>query len=268
MTPLDPVATLAVTTRIAAVGVLISSLELLARPRSLSDSGLLSWSVARLRSPALGAGRLGALLDLVFATPGVYGLCAARAASALLVVALPASSGFFSAALVVATGLSLLLMLRTPYGNDGADQMTLLVLLPSTLARVLGGERAAQSALVFIGLQCLLSYVTSGLGKLRGRAWRDGTGVTGVLTTRTYGAAALARTLGRHSSLARVLSWSIILTELTFPLVLVAPAPWVPLFLAGGMAFHVANAFVMGLNSFLWAFGAAYPAIAYVAMRW
>ena len=38
-------------------------------------------------------------------------------------------------------------------------------------------------------------------------------------------------------------------------------------YLAAGLAFHTANAMVMGLNTFLWAFEATYPAIIYLLQR-
>ena len=37
-------------------------------------------------------------------------------------------------------------------------------------------------------------------------------------------------------------------------------------FLAGGLLFHVASAVLMGLNTFLWAFGATYPAVFYCSV--
>ena len=262
----DPSATLGLTERIAAIGVVIGSLELLARPRALGERGMLSWPVARLRSPALAVGRSGDLLDHFFNPPRVYALCVVRALSGILIVATPSSSVVSVCALVIAAVSSLLLMLRTSYGNDGADQMMLSVLLPAALARLVNHPQAIEYALWFIALQCCLSYLTSGIGKLRGSSWRDGSGLIGVLNTRTYGIQNMARFFERHRGLAVLLSWIIILTEVTFPIVLVVPASWIPFILAGGLGFHFANAVVMGLNAFVWAFGAAYPALAYVAL--
>jgi hypothetical protein len=262
----NPSVTLAVTERMAALGVILGSLEMLARPRALAEQGMLSWPVSRLRSPALAGGRSGALLDPLFNAPGVYALCLVRAMSGVLVLAMPSASTLSICALVVAAVTSLLLMLRTSYGNDGADQMMLIVLLPAAGARLIGDPRAIEYALWFIALQCCLSYFTSGIGKLRGQSWRDGSGIVGILTTRTYGVSSLAWFLKRHRVLAVALSWLVILTEITFPIVFVAPDSWVPFILAGGLGFHIANAFVMGLNGFVWSFGAAYPAVARLSL--
>lgn len=261
----DPSAALGLTERIAAVGALLATAELLARPRALRADGLLSWPVARLRSATLAVGPTADVLERLFATPGVYGLCAARALGAAVVILAPSGSVVSAGGLLVAALTSLLLMLRTSYGNDGADQMLLLVLVPTAVVRLIGTEQAIEYALWFIALQCCLAYVTSGLGKLGGPSWLDGTGIIGILNTKTYGMRRIARQLEQRRWLAVMLSWSVILTEVSFPLVLVAPDPWVPFMLAGGLAFHVASAVVMGLNSFVWAFGATYPAIAYLA---
>lgn len=261
----DPSVALGLTERLAAVGTALASVELLARPRALGKDGLLSWSVARLRSVTLAVGRPAHVLDQIFAPPGVHALACARALAAALVLVTPTGSAASAHGLAVCAGITLLLMLRTPYGNDGADQMLLLVLVSSALARLIGSQAVIEFALWFIALQCLLSYLTSGLAKLGGRSWRDGTGLLGVLNTRTYGGRRLAALLGRCRALPVVLSWTIILTEVLFVLVLLAPDQWIALMLAAGLAFHIGTAIVMGLNAFVWAFGATYPAIAYLA---
>lgn len=261
----DPSTALGLVERIAAVGLLLASAELLARPRTVARDGLLSWEVARLRSVHLAVGRSGALLDVFLSTPGVYALIATRAIAAALVLATPTGSDLSLVGLVGCAVTSLLLMLRTSYGNDGADQMLLLVVVSSTMVSLTGSSDAVQYALWFIALQCILSYLTSGVAKLSGRSWRDGTGLTGVLTTNTYGKRRLAALLERRRSVAIGLSWTIILTETLFVAVLVVPDRWVLVILIGGLAFHLATAGVMGLNAFVPAFGAAYPAIAFIA---
>lgn len=54
----DASTALSVTTRIAAIGVAVSSLEMLARPAAVRERGMLSWCVARLRTPVLAVGRV------------------------------------------------------------------------------------------------------------------------------------------------------------------------------------------------------------------
>ena len=247
--------------RIVALGVMVGSLEGLARPQIWRDDGLLSWQVASLRDPFLARWRM---LGFVFAPPGIYLVLSVRLLAAVVVLLLPSGQTLGLICLVIVTGLSLGLMLRSTYGNDGADQMQILVLLALTIARL---TQVLEPALFFIAGQCLLSYLTSGIAKLGGRAWRDGSGMIGVLSTRTYGWTWLAGVLRARPKIALLLGWLVILTEVLFSLVLVVAPSWIPLFLIGGMLFHVVNAGVMGLNAFVWAFGAAYPAIWFVAQR-
>lgn len=253
--------------RLVAVAVLISSLELLARPRSLARGGLLSWEVAQLRAAWLTHGPLARVLDRLFTGSGLRALVVLRAAAAAWLV-LGQAGAAQGAVVVVAALATLLLMLRTPYGNDGADQMGLLVLLAAAIARVSGLRPAVlEAALWFIALQACLSYATSGIAKLLGSSWRDGSGLVGILSTNTYGLPALATLLARRNSLAVGVSWMIIVSEALFPLVLVVPEPWIPAMMAAGLAFHLGCAIVMGLNTFVWSFAATYPAILWIATR-
>ncbi|HEY6033401.1 MAG TPA: hypothetical protein VIV58_04055, partial [Kofleriaceae bacterium] len=63
--------------------------------------------------------------------------------------------------------------------------------------------------------------------------------------------------------LRRPIGIAMVITEAAFPLALLGPWWLVLAFFAWGVVFHVANAVLMGLNSFLWAFVATYPAIAF-----
>lgn len=265
MWPAEPTAwtALALVERMAAVGLLIASAEQLVRTRALAATGLLSWQVAQLRSPGLSGGWQHRALDPLFRSPGVLLLLGLRAVSAAVVIAMPDPT---SAAVAVCAATTALLMLRSSYGNDGADQMGLIVMVAAALAHAFDGTRVVSAVLWFCAAQACLSYATSGVAKLRGKRWRDGSGLTGVLSTRTYGVSALHRLLVGHRWLAVALSWAVILTESLFPLVLVVPDAAVPWFLAGGLIFHLGAAVVMGLNTFVWAFAATYPAIAWCAL--
>ena len=266
-TALSAAEALALSERLVGVAALIASLELLARPRSLARGGLLSWEVAKLRAAWLTHGGLARCLDRLFTGYGLLVLVVLRAAAAAWLVAGHTGAAHLTV-VVVASLTTLLLMLRTPYGNDGADQMCLLVLLAALIARATGPRPAVlTAALWFIALQACLSYATSGIAKLLGRSWRDGSGIVGILSTNTYGLPALALMLARHNSLAVGVSWVIIATETLFSFVLLVPEPWILGVLAGGLVFHLGCAVIMGLNTFVWSFAAAYPAILWVASR-
>jgi len=101
-----------------------------------------------------------------------------------------------------------------------------------------------------------------------GKTWRQGDAVYYIFNTESYGLAPVATFLHAHPLIRAWATWSTMVMETLFPLVLVLPLPLGAVFLAWGLLFHLANAVVMGLNSFLWSFAATYPAIVYCASAW
>lgn len=71
--------------------------------------------------------------------------------------------------------------------------------------------------------------------------------------------------LKRHRVVSLLLCWSVIAFECSAALLILAGTPGAVAIIAGGLAFHVGIALVMGLNTFLWAFASAYPALLYLA---
>jgi hypothetical protein len=264
-------AALRATKVLASIGVLISSLELLARPDLLADSSLLSWPVVRLRHRWTSHGRMGRAADSLLAYPGLRWLFGARAlaAAALIVVPapIPVPGPVHVLLLCIVVASMAIQPLRTPFGGEGSDQVSLIVFTTLLLVSLRPTATAMQLGLWFIALQGCLAYFVSGIYKVTGPMWRDGTGLIGVLGTRTFGNPTLATWLGAHARTTRWLSRGMSLSETLFPLVLLAPSSWLPFFLIGGVAFHLTCAVVMGLNCFVWAFVATYPAITYVVLR-
>ncbi|MEU7132151.1 hypothetical protein [Streptomyces sp. NPDC046261] len=267
MSPLAPHTALRLVETLAAVGVLVSSLECLARPRTLTDTSLAAWPVLRLRHPRYAVGLAGTLLTPVVAYPAVLYLVAVRAAAATCLIPAAVHGPAHVALLAVVVASSMALGLRGVYGGEGADQILKLTFCVLLLVSVHPTATAARTGLWFLALQACLAYFASGIYKVTSPVWLDGTALTGVLSTRCYGHRWVAARLTAHPAAARWLSRSLSVSETLFPLVLVAPASWLPAFLAFGAAFHLACAAVMGLNCFLWAFTALYPAVAYVVLR-
>ena len=252
--------------RIAAVGIALTSLEYIVRNKDLNDDGLMSWMVCRLRHRVFSHGRFAAFLDFMLRHPNVMYAYAVR--MALGIALLVSRPGAVNCALLsVTTLLSLLLLSRQPYGSDGADQATNIVLLSLTVAALARTEMALTACAWFLAGQCCLSYLTAGLAKVSNPEWRSGRALVGILGTHMYGNPALARFLrGQPRRLARGMGMAVVAGECLLPLMLVAPKAWLPAFLIAGLMFHISTAVAMGLNSFLWAFPAMYPAIAYAVI--
>jgi hypothetical protein len=160
---------------------------------------------------------------------------------------------------------SFLIHVRSPFGLDGSDQMTTQVYGALFIGLLLGGPGLIKIALWYIAAQSALAYFTSGTAKLVSPYWRQGDVTWRVFNTRTYGLESIAWLLKDRRQLSRALDWAAIAGEMLFPLCLICGFPLVFVFLVWGVLFHIANAAIMGLNSFFWAFIATYPALLYTA---
>lgn len=254
---------LACTAALVSFGAAVSTLEWLRNRRQLRDDGLFSWRVVGTRPALLGAA--GAAAGALLSYRGFVGVLGVRLAALVVLPAAVWTGRGATVVLVAALGTTLLLNVRSPFGMDGSDQMTTQVLGALFLGSLPGTRLALEAALVFIALQSCLSYFTSGAAKALSPAWRRGDAVFRIFNTRTYGSPGAARFLAAHPAATRAAGHGAVAMECAFPLVLVVPYPFTLVFLAWGVAFHLVNALVMGLNSFLWSFVATYPAILYTA---
>jgi hypothetical protein len=176
---------------IASVSVCIACLELLARPGTIDDCGLMNWPTAKLRFRWFATGPIAGLLDVLLSYPTILIIITARLlAAATLLTGLPHGALRTVLATVVAT-VSIAMGLRSPYGQDGADQMTLLTFGGLALVHVSGGV-AGRTFLWFMAAQTCLSYATAGLAKLGSAGWRDGSHLIRIFNTQIYGHARLA----------------------------------------------------------------------------
>lgn len=242
---------------LCAAGLLVSTLEYWAVAGCFNSDGVYSWEILRLRTgvPCLPRIRF-------FHAPQIRAMAIVQGIALLLALLVPFRSAAFSIALGMLVLSNLVLIWRRGFGEDGSETMSAIILL--TLLLCVGPQSTPfllRAGLWFLAFQACLSYASSGLGKLGSPAWRRGDAILRILSTRTYGWDAGARLLEHRLLLRRCLSWLVIGMEVAFPLVLVLPAPWLWIFLAWGLLFHVACALIMGFNSFVWVFVATYPAV-------
>jgi hypothetical protein len=249
--------------RLASIGVAVSSLELLRYSRPLRPEGIMSWEVARLRHRLFVTPRLENFLNGIFSYGPTLGLIALRLLAAIVLLT-GAAHGSFAALLAALIALSgIAFSLRCPFGLDGADQLYTLIFSGLALARIVEGEMAQRIFLGWLAAHVAIAYLTSGVAKLFSKSWRSGTAIPGVFGTIMYGLPALGRWLKPRDRLCQFIAGSIILGEIALPFCLVTPLPVAFGLLACGVCFHLLAALTMGLNSFLWAFVATYPALLY-----
>ncbi|MFF4603971.1 hypothetical protein ACFY12_14715 [Streptomyces sp. NPDC001339] len=120
--------------------------------------------------------------------------------------------------------------------------------------RVPGAIRAVSPTLhnlgvAAIGVQICLLYVVSGLAKVQGQMWQDGTALFYVLRIPEFEWPGVSRLLYENDMLVVVGTYAATLFMVYFPLGVLVPRlrPWAAL---GSIGLHVSIALLMGLTSF------------------
>ena len=176
---------------------------------------------------------------------------------------------FASRAMVLAAGLlSLPIRFRPPVGVfvaiDGAEHMFTAILLALGPTFLLTSTVCMKAALAFVAVEALLEYAVSGWSKLTDwRGWVQGPYLRQVFASYNYGHPRAAAFLQASPATAGIVSGALIALELSVVLSVVLPPPLAEALLLLMFGFHLGAAFIMGLNTYFWAFVAAYPAILY-----
>jgi hypothetical protein len=242
--------------RLVCFAVFFQTTELLLVRRGFSDSGVWSWSTLRQEYPPL----IQSLLFPIFSYQGFIVLLVARAICAGLLIASP-EMAFGTALLVFVTVSSVLVSCRwRGTYNGGSDFMTMVVLLALSVASV--WPQWARIGLGYIAVQLGLSYFLPGVAKLKSKEWRSGEALALLMNGGNYEVPnAVKRGVARPNA-AFVLSWGLIAFECGFPIAMVNSF-FCGVYLATALLFHLLTFYVFGLNRFLWAWLAAYPALYY-----
>jgi hypothetical protein len=240
----------------------ISALETLTVHGQLAAGGLMSWENSRIALEDPGTSRHARALERLYRFPNVrtlYVLQLMLAVGQLLTLA--RGPNVLVCALLVVTWL---ISQRTIVGQDGADQMALLVLLALSLWVVIPTPTARFAVCLFIAGEGIASYAIAGYAKLGEAGWRDGSHLAAIFRTESYGVKWIGDLLLKHRALSVALSTTFIVWECTVLFAMFAPVPVAIAYLAVGVFFHVMNALIMGLNTFLFSFVATYPATLYL----
>lgn len=242
------------------ISLAISSLEYIVVKENFKSGGIFSWEI--LSSRSFHQRRL-KRIDFLF---GYNATIFFQYLKLFCCFILP----FISNNIVIAFILFILLVTsiiffyRNVLGHDGSDQMNHIIIISLLFAFTLNEKYAINICIVFISVQSIISYVIAGTAKIISKKWRSGEAVIQIMNTKTYGHPKIAKLLnGLPQWMQLSFSWHIILLEIFFFIVLIAPTPWMFIFLIWGLAFHIYNASVMGLNNFFWTFLATYPCIIY-----
>lgn len=254
--------------RLSAIGVVLTSLEMLTRPKAFSDTSLMSWPVSQLYRVGTTRGKLPLILKSFVSYPAINRVIVLRLLAALFLLVNRRGKTARTAATAAVATSCVLLSVRSPYGLDGADQMTAITFMTVLIARLRPGSVLVQKVcLWFLALQSGLSYITAGVAKVFGSMWYDGTAMTGIMGTNQYGHQTVGKFLQKHPKLTKWSGRAVTFWESIFPVVLFIPRPFSDIFVWSGACFHLGIALAMGLNDFFWAFVATYPAVLFCSQE-
>lgn len=170
----------------------------------------------------------------------------------------------FSGTFLFISTIMLLIRWRGAF-NGGSDFMTVVtvtgLLIAVTASHFVDEAQAWIAALWYVTIHSVTSYFMSGAVKLLNSQWRKGTALTHFLDGGLYGPLS-KNSLFRKSVIAILASWSFILWEMSFPLVFIDQQLAV-VFCAIAFVFHLLVLRYFGLNRFVWAWTATFPAIIY-----
>ena len=254
---IDPVAMLRLTGVALGLWGVLSAAQRWVDRRAWREGGALGWDLMGSRRSRLHGSTL---LARSFAPGAFEALILVKFAASLLLTMLPIS-GWLVPVLASLWIVLQLLALRMP--PDGADKMAAVVTAGTllwTIGFTAGLPPLVTAAVLWIGGQLTIAYATSGWAKLALPTWRNGRALTAAMASFGHGHR-WAHAVTDRSAAAVAVAWALMLLEGSFPLLLLAPPTTVAAGLAFFFLFHLGTAVFMGLNTYPWAFLAAYPAV-------
>jgi len=180
-----------------------------------------------------------------------------------------AGSSIVSATLLFFSTIAILIRWRGAF-NGGSDFMTIIALTGLMIAHwgqsIVSPVLAWQAGLGYVCLQTMTSYFISGAIKLFSKEWRNGSALPYFLDGGIYGPLAADSVL-RNRVVATASSWGFILWECSVPVIFLGPGVAIA-YCAIALVFHCLVFAFFGLNRFVWAWVASFPALVYWAGAW
>lgn len=249
--------TLELITRLISFAVVLQGLEMLLIHHAWSKNGAWDWEVLKREYSPKMQKYLSGFLDekhfLILMCVQVF----------LAAINMFAAHYLLSGALLFTTVLTAMRFRGT--FNGGSDYMTTLVLLAVFIGGFFADNSLGQLAcFAYIGIQTILSYFIAGLIKLKEKSWRDGRAIKEFLLHSNYPVDSNTKALIKKPIFAHMASIIILIFECSFPLALMDKRICL-IYLCIGFLFHLENFFVLGLNRFVFAWLAAYPALYYLS---
>ena len=246
--------------KLAIIAMIFQAAEILKGAREWREGGIWSWSRLSLEYDKQTRELLNRLMnDNVF-----HRLLQGQIAVAAICFFVPGFSLLATILLTYLFGTTLLVAIRFRGSfNGGSDSMTLMTLLSLMIATAFARNHTAHIiCLWFLTLQVCRSFLTSGVSKLKSRAWREGSAMKDLTTVSNYGPPNWARQFLSQGQNSKYLGVVVLGFELLFVTGLLNQ-DLAALFIGVALVFHLMNYYVFGLNRFVFAWLAVYPAFYY-----
>jgi len=242
--------------RFIAIAVIFQTIELLQIRTTFADNGVWSWNDLKKEFKIFSPFNQ-RMLDFFLNYRNFLCLLFVRLFMAICLL-------FFSNAFILAILLFSTIMIGLRWRgtfNGGSDYMTILVLSALTAESLSSHSyKISLAVLWYLSIQVCSSYFIAGLVKIRRQNWRNGTALRCFVASTIYREDELSRFIKEKKGIAIVLSWLLFLFELGFPLALVSSDLSLVVILMA-IFFHVGNFYIFGLNRFVFAWMACYPAL-------
>jgi hypothetical protein len=244
------------TERLTGFALALQTIELLQLRRAWSDDGIWRWALLAPEHRQLVLPLRWLFARVLPARPFAVMLWLRTLAAVAMVTGV--SRGL--APFLLFTQLAIGVRFRGTF-NGGSDAFSVVLLTALSLAQLYPASAAAQrAALLYIAVQLTLSYFTAGVAKLKYADWRSGRALSNAVVAGRYGAPGwLVRALDGKTRLGLV-SWGVLGFECAFPLAWSGPSACLVL-MGMGLCFHLGAWLLFGLNRFVFAWAAAYPAL-------
>ena len=252
----SPHETLLLVARLLGIAVMLQSLEFIKMKESISEKGIWRWSELRSDYIFLPQKLLQAL-DWIMAEKHFMEMMTIRFYTALLAIIYP---HFILIFLFLFISTFLITLRWRGSFNGGSDYLTLITLLCLCIGFI--HPLLAKAVLWYISLQVTSSYFLAGLYKIKEQKWRLGTSIYGFASSPNYKTPSFIVEKSKDPNWAKAMAWSVMIFELSFPLVFTFPL-LTNFFLLAGVVFHLVNFLAFGLNRFFWVWCASYPALWY-----
>ncbi|MCH9632684.1 MAG: hypothetical protein S4CHLAM6_10220 [Chlamydiae bacterium] len=251
---------------ITSFSILISSIEYIWNQSFITESGFLDWGTLRLRHRILTkSGFVSKFFDKLFLNGSFLWINIARAILSFSIICMSFTSEralYYSFLVQTLALLTMLVSIRMPYGQDGADQMALITVSAYSLCSLIPAFNM-EYFIFFIAIQGIMSYFFAGLIKIISSKWRSGQAILDIFSLEIYGSKAIYRILCKKKHLYIGLAWFTFGFECSSILLPFIPIKLMILFVGSYVFFHAFNAAFMNLNTFFWSFLAVQPAIIY-----